>query len=199
MSDDDIDHDHATGSHGRDEGAASAEPEGGDTEPSSHPGWLPAVLRGGATIVAAAIVLAVAVAVTAPDESTSTDRPAPTATAAVETTTTVAGPTATSLVAPTTAATASSSPTTEPPPPSAPTDPRCPSFAVNDALPVELCDEGGLVSEVQTALSETGLSIPVDGFFTSATEDAVVEFQAREGLEQDGVVGPQTAAALGLG
>ncbi|WP_148288780.1 peptidoglycan-binding domain-containing protein [Ilumatobacter nonamiensis] len=191
MSDDDINLDPAT---------SSDDPEGGDTEPSATlPDWSAAVLRGGATIVAAGIVLALALALTAPDESSSTDSPSTSATAALETVTTIASPPVSSLVGPTTAAPTSSAPTTEPPPPTAPTDPRCPSYDVTDALPVQLCDEGDLVIEVQTALTETGFPIGVDGFFTSTTEDAVIEFQAREGLEQDGVVGPQTASALGIG
>lgn len=39
---------------------------------------------------------------------------------------------------------------------------------------------------------------PLDGEFGPMTSDALISFQAREGLEVDGVLGPFSAAALGL-
>ncbi|MGA9279051.1 peptidoglycan-binding domain-containing protein, partial [Ilumatobacter sp.] len=79
-----------------------------------------------------------------------------------------------------------------------PEDERCSSYSVDEDLPVGICDRGALIVEVQRALTATGFDVPDDGFFTSVTEDAVIQFQAREGLEQDGLVGPQTAAMLGI-
>lgn len=59
--------------------------------------------------------------------------------------------------------------------------------------------EGDDVRELQRALIELGYSCGswgVDGGFVDATEIAVKAFQARAGLEEDGVVGPLTVAAL---
>lgn len=59
--------------------------------------------------------------------------------------------------------------------------------------------EGDDVRELQRALIELGYSCGswgVDGDFGDATELAVKAFQARHGLEEDGIVGPLTVAAL---
>jgi peptidoglycan hydrolase-like protein with peptidoglycan-binding domain len=52
---------------------------------------------------------------------------------------------------------------------------------------------GSPVSALQAALG-----VPQTGRFSAATARAVRAFQARKGLTVDGIVGPQTAAALGL-
>jgi len=53
---------------------------------------------------------------------------------------------------------------------------------------------GGGVSALQQALD-----VPVDGDFGPATERALERWQRQRGLEADGVAGPQTRSALGLG
>lgn len=56
---------------------------------------------------------------------------------------------------------------------------------------------GDDVAELQASLSRLGYNPgPIDGDFGARTEQAVREFQARQGLYVDGVVGPATAAAL---
>ncbi|NJR61606.1 MAG: peptidoglycan-binding protein [Cyanobacteria bacterium CRU_2_1] len=57
------------------------------------------------------------------------------------------------------------------------------------------------VGQVQSALQSSGFygGGSVDDIFGGGTEDAVVAFQRARGLSQDGIVGPQTADALGLG
>lgn len=58
---------------------------------------------------------------------------------------------------------------------------------------------GDAVVAVQTALLAKGVNPgPADGIYGRATAAAVAAFQAREGLVVDGMVGPQTRAALGL-
>ena len=58
---------------------------------------------------------------------------------------------------------------------------------------------GEQVSQVQRKLKQWGYYAgAVDGVFGQATYDAVVSFQKKNGLAADGVVGAQTAAAMGL-
>lgn len=57
----------------------------------------------------------------------------------------------------------------------------------------ELRDE---VKELQAELNKEGFSLDVDGLFGRDTEAAVKRFQGEHGLDDDGVVGPLTWAAL---
>jgi peptidoglycan L-alanyl-D-glutamate endopeptidase CwlK len=58
---------------------------------------------------------------------------------------------------------------------------------------------GPEVRRVQTLLAAHGFNPgPVDGNFGEATEAAVIAFQRSEGMVADGIVGPRTAAALGI-
>ncbi|WP_017302844.1 peptidoglycan-binding protein [Spirulina subsalsa] len=65
-----------------------------------------------------------------------------------------------------------------------------------------LGSRGDRVAEVQTLLRNWGYDIPygvngeMRGVFTDATLQAVRQFQSRMGLMVDGIVGPQTIAAL---
>ncbi len=64
-----------------------------------------------------------------------------------------------------------------------------------------LCDgsRGEAVEALQKKLLGQGINPgPVDGVFGPKTEDAVKRFQDREGLEADGIAGPNTLTALGL-
>ena len=61
---------------------------------------------------------------------------------------------------------------------------------------VAIGDSGPGVKQVQTALAAHGYKISVDGSFGAKTEQAVKSFQAKNGLKQDGVVGPETWAKL---
>jgi peptidoglycan hydrolase-like protein with peptidoglycan-binding domain len=56
-----------------------------------------------------------------------------------------------------------------------------------------------VVTDIQHALSARGFNPgEIDGEYGMNTQAAVVRFQQAQGLEADGVVGPQTAAALGV-
>jgi hypothetical protein len=52
------------------------------------------------------------------------------------------------------------------------------------------------VKELQTDLNRFGFDVQVDGLFGSETEAAVHQFQLDHNLASDGIVGPQTWAAL---
>jgi hypothetical protein len=64
-------------------------------------------------------------------------------------------------------------------------------------LPLRLCDRGERVRAVQQRLTETSAAgLLVDGYFGPTTRQAVRVFQEQHGLEVDGLVGPDTMAAL---
>ncbi|MFG1420296.1 peptidoglycan-binding domain-containing protein [Roseixanthobacter liquoris] len=59
--------------------------------------------------------------------------------------------------------------------------------------------KGAVVVALQRALARNGVDPgPIDGAFGPLTSAAVLSFQVMKGLEVDGVVGPNTAKALGL-
>ncbi len=61
-------------------------------------------------------------------------------------------------------------------------------------------DSGHGVKQVQYALQNQGyLDARATGYFGSYTKHAVIAFQQANGLYPDGVVGPETASALGVG
>ncbi|MCY7324118.1 MAG: SH3 domain-containing protein [Phormidesmis sp. CAN_BIN36] len=57
---------------------------------------------------------------------------------------------------------------------------------------------GSPVTAVQSALRNRGYDVAVDGVYGSRTANAVSLLQGYERISADGVVGPQTAAVLGL-
>lgn len=60
-------------------------------------------------------------------------------------------------------------------------------------------DRGAEVTKIQQRLKQYGyMNAPADGIYGQATYEAVVWFQRKNGLKPDGVVGPATAAALGI-
>jgi peptidoglycan hydrolase-like protein with peptidoglycan-binding domain len=61
---------------------------------------------------------------------------------------------------------------------------------------VHLGDSGDGVKQIQTALKAAGYKVTVDGQFGPQTATAVKSFQKKNGLKQDGVVGPKTWAKL---
>ena len=67
--------------------------------------------------------------------------------------------------------------------------------AGND-YPVERCEQGVAVHGVQVMLIHRGFDIEADGYFGPATDAAVRQFQANAGVAVDGLVGPNTWAAL---
>lgn len=54
----------------------------------------------------------------------------------------------------------------------------------------------GEVEELQRNLNLKGYKINVDGLFSPETEASVKDFQTKQGLDDDGIVGPYTWAAL---
>lgn len=60
-------------------------------------------------------------------------------------------------------------------------------------------DHGDTVKAIQLALAQYGYPLTGTGYFGSATDTAVMAFQKRAGLDPDGEVGGDTAAALDKG
>ena len=83
-----------------------------------------------------------------------------------------------------------------PPPPPVVDPPSCDTYSFNDQYPIRRCDEGYAVYMIQQALVDHGYTVDVDGYFGPGTEQAVRDFQRIEGLEVDGLVGPNTWSTL---
>lgn len=74
--------------------------------------------------------------------------------------------------------------------------PVCPTYRVNEQLPLRLCDTGPKVRELQTSLNRHGARLNVDGYLGPSTNRAVLDFQRSSGLAPDGLVGTATWRAL---
>lgn len=68
--------------------------------------------------------------------------------------------------------------------------------ALTGRPPLREGSEGVLVKALQRRLNRYGASLGLDGEFGPVTERALMAFQKANGMAQDGVVGPETAAAL---
>lgn len=64
---------------------------------------------------------------------------------------------------------------------------------------VQYGSQGGDVKELQTLLNKTGYNLATDGIFGAATQAAVKNYQQKNGLAVDGIVGKNTWASLGIG
>lgn len=60
----------------------------------------------------------------------------------------------------------------------------------------KLGSRGEMVRQIQKALGGFGLKVLVDGIYGPLTKEAVEEFQRRNGLKVDGIVGPATLTRL---
>ncbi len=56
--------------------------------------------------------------------------------------------------------------------------------------------KGQTVSDIQTLLNQAGAKLKVDGDWGPKTDKAVRDFQSKQGLATDGIVGPKTMTAL---
>ena len=70
------------------------------------------------------------------------------------------------------------------------------NFSAAQASALQVGDEGSEVAEVQTALSRLGYDVTPDGSYGPGTAAAVTAFEAANGMETDGVVGPVVYQAL---
>ena len=71
-------------------------------------------------------------------------------------------------------------------------------YRTNDTLPLEPCQKGSVVADIQKALVGFGYDITADGLYGQATADAVQSFQYVMNLPQTGVVDEATFTALGI-
>ena len=66
----------------------------------------------------------------------------------------------------------------------------------NSSVEISLNDTGTVVKEIQEMLKALNYTIAVDGIFGLKTYAAVRDFQSKNGLVVDGIVGPKTLTAL---
>ena len=78
-----------------------------------------------------------------------------------------------------------------------------PHFEINSQVPeakqikLELGDNGEAVKSIQNLLISKGYKLVADGDFGNNTKNAVIDFQSKNGLVADGVVGSKTLERLG--
>ncbi len=70
------------------------------------------------------------------------------------------------------------------------------SVSLVQASAFRIGDQGSDVAEIQRQLASLGYDVAADGDFGPATAEAVKSFQASQGLDSDGLVGPSTYSAL---
>lgn len=73
---------------------------------------------------------------------------------------------------------------------------KCDGYFDASSLPVERCDHGVAVSEMQKRLRAAGYSTQVDGYFGEAMAKAVYAFQGKNQLLQSGIIDKATWKAL---
>ena len=73
---------------------------------------------------------------------------------------------------------------------------KCDGYFDASSLPVERCDHGVAVSEMQKRLRKAGYSTQVDGYFGEAMAKAVYAFQDKNGLMKSGIIDTATWRAL---
>lgn len=108
--------------------------------------------------------------------------------------------TATSIVTPTTVGTATTAdPTVTTADPASATTAAAAGGRVvtSPSENVRKGDTGPGVEQIQTALNAAGYGLGVDGVFGDVTDRAVRDYQGKNGLAVDGIVGPNTWAKLG--
>lgn len=71
-----------------------------------------------------------------------------------------------------------------------------PTLELNDGFDATTPELRPYVAEVQRLLRNKGYQIPSDGLFSATVKAAVVDFQRKNGLKDDGIVGPKTWTAL---
>lgn len=73
---------------------------------------------------------------------------------------------------------------------------KCDGYFEATALPVERCDQGRAVTEMQRRLKAAGFDTQVDGYFGEKMARAVYDFQAKNSLLKSGVIDRATWRAL---
>ncbi|MEV8357260.1 NlpC/P60 family protein [Micrococcus luteus] len=71
-----------------------------------------------------------------------------------------------------------------------------PAQALSSSEKLRWGSQGASVEQLQSALNDEGSSLAVDGKFGSRTHGAVKDYQQANGLQVDGVVGPETRGSL---
>lgn len=71
-----------------------------------------------------------------------------------------------------------------------------PAQALHSSEKLRWGSQGASVEQLQSALNDEGASLAVDGKFGPRTHAAVKDYQQTNGLQVDGVVGPETRGSL---
>jgi peptidoglycan hydrolase-like protein with peptidoglycan-binding domain len=80
-----------------------------------------------------------------------------------------------------------------------PSAPSTPSAPASNATLLREGDSGDAVRRLQEALNKNGAQLEADGIFGPLTRAEVERYQASKALMVDGIAGPQTLGALGIG
>lgn len=73
---------------------------------------------------------------------------------------------------------------------------KCEGYFESSSLPVERCDQGRAVTEMQKRLKAAGYDTQVDGYFGEKMAKSVYDFQAKNNLLKSGVIDTATWKAL---
>ncbi len=74
----------------------------------------------------------------------------------------------------------------------------CPDTYDITGIPIEKCDRGEIVRQVQTRLRELDVNVTVSGFYGPESARAIFEFQESKNLIPTAIVDEETWTALGL-
>ena len=167
-----------------------------DAVPGTRRSWIPAAIAG--ALCGLLVVVAFAVTQSGDDDSSSSAGPEASSVTTDSSPGETEAPAETDGPPATDAPVETEPPKTDPSTSEAPTTlpPVCADYIEQPTLPLELCDSGLRVRDLQFALSTQRRTIDPDGLFDANTDRAVEKYQKSADLEVDGIVGEATWASM---